>query len=67
MVVGRIRTQHVPSMLQVVDVFTKSVSMPLFTLFRSKLRMCSHPTLSLWEGGVEDSPESSPNSQQSLP
>jgi hypothetical protein len=60
-VTGRIRIQHVPSTLQVVDVFTKSVSRPLFTFFRSKLRMCSNLMLSL-RGGVGDSPESPPDS-----
>jgi len=46
-VTGRIRIQHVPSTLQVTDVFTKSVSCPLFTFFRSKLHMCFNPILSL--------------------
>ena len=32
-VTGRICIQHVPSTLQVTDVFTKSVSCPLFTFF----------------------------------
>jgi hypothetical protein len=44
-VIGRIHIQHVPSTLQVTDVFTKSVSCPLFTFFRSKLHMCSNPYL----------------------
>lgn len=55
-VTGCIRIQHVPFTLQVVNVYTKSVSRPLFTFFRSKLRMCSNSMLSL--GGVADSPES---------
>ncbi|XP_041011288.1 uncharacterized mitochondrial protein AtMg00810-like [Juglans microcarpa x Juglans regia] len=55
---GTINTQHVPSNLQVADIFTKSVSRSLFVFFRSKLRVCSNPTLSL-RGGVEDSPQSS--------
>jgi hypothetical protein len=60
MVAGCIRIQHVPSTLQVADVFIKSVSRPLFTFFRSKLRMCSNPMLSS-RGGVRDSPESPPD------
>jgi hypothetical protein len=60
-VAGRIRIQYVPSTLQVIGVFTKSVSRPLFTFFRSKLRMCSNPMLSS-RGGVGDSPESPPDS-----
>ncbi|XP_042962422.1 uncharacterized mitochondrial protein AtMg00810-like [Carya illinoinensis] len=59
-VAGTIRTQHVPSSLQIADIFTKSVSRPLFLLFRSKLCVCFNPSLSL-RGGVEDTPESSPN------
>lgn len=55
-VTGCIRIQHVPFTLQVVNVYTKSVSRPLFTFFRSKLCMCSNSMLSL--GGVADSPES---------
>ena len=30
---GKLRTQYVPSHLQVADIFTKSVSKPLFELF----------------------------------
>ncbi|XP_068644640.1 secreted RxLR effector protein 161-like [Aristolochia californica] len=52
-VVGKLRTQFVPSHLQVADIFTKSVSRPLFEFFRSKLHVCSNPTLRL-RGGVED-------------
>lgn len=44
---GEIRTQYVPSHLQIDDIFTKSVSKPLFELFRSKLHVCSNPMLSL--------------------
>uniref|UniRef100_A0A2N9GCL0 Integrase catalytic domain-containing protein n=1 Tax=Fagus sylvatica TaxID=28930 RepID=A0A2N9GCL0_FAGSY len=50
---GKLRTQYVPSHLQVADIFTKSVSRPLFEFFRSKLHVCSNPTLSL-RGGVKD-------------
>ncbi|RVX22524.1 Retrovirus-related Pol polyprotein from transposon RE1 [Vitis vinifera] len=51
--VDKLRTQYVPSHLQVADIFTKSVSKPLFELFRSKLHVRSNPTLNL-RGGVED-------------
>ena len=34
---------------QIVDIFTKSVSQPLFKFFRSKLHVCSSQTLSLQE------------------
>uniref|UniRef100_A0A2N9JAS4 Reverse transcriptase Ty1/copia-type domain-containing protein n=1 Tax=Fagus sylvatica TaxID=28930 RepID=A0A2N9JAS4_FAGSY len=50
---GKLRTQYVPSHLQVADIFTKSVSQPLFEFFRSKLHVRSNPTLSL-RGSVED-------------
>ena len=53
LVVGKLRTQYVPSHLQVADIFTKSVPQPLFQFFRSKLHVCSNPTFSL-RGGVED-------------
>ncbi|XP_022867831.1 uncharacterized protein LOC111387502 [Olea europaea var. sylvestris] len=46
-VMGKLRTQYVPSHLQVADIFTKSVPRPLFELFRSKLHVQSNPTLSL--------------------
>ena len=52
-VAGKLRTQYVPSHLQVVDLFTKSVSRPLFDFFRAKLHVCSNPTLNL-RGGVKD-------------
>uniref|UniRef100_A0A2N9IZ37 Reverse transcriptase Ty1/copia-type domain-containing protein n=1 Tax=Fagus sylvatica TaxID=28930 RepID=A0A2N9IZ37_FAGSY len=52
-VAGKLRTQYVPSHLQVADIFTKSVSRSLFEFFRSKLHVHSNPTLSL-RGGVED-------------
>ncbi|XP_068634566.1 uncharacterized mitochondrial protein AtMg00810-like [Aristolochia californica] len=52
-VAGKIRTQYVLSHLQVVDIFTKSVSRPLFQFFRSKLHVYLNPTLSL-RGVVED-------------
>uniref|UniRef100_A0A2N9GUK4 Reverse transcriptase Ty1/copia-type domain-containing protein n=1 Tax=Fagus sylvatica TaxID=28930 RepID=A0A2N9GUK4_FAGSY len=50
---GKLCTQYVPSHFQVADIFTKSVSRPLFEFFRSKLHVHSNPTLSL-RGGVED-------------
>ncbi|KAJ0985382.1 hypothetical protein J5N97_003738 [Dioscorea zingiberensis] len=50
---GSLRTQFVPSHLQVADLFTKSLSRSLFTFFRSKLRVRSSPTHSL-RGGVKD-------------
>ncbi|XP_068664965.1 uncharacterized mitochondrial protein AtMg00810-like [Aristolochia californica] len=50
---GKIRTQYVPSHLQVADIFTKSVSQTLFQFFRFKLHVCPNPTLSL-RGVVED-------------
>ncbi|RVW87813.1 Retrovirus-related Pol polyprotein from transposon RE1 [Vitis vinifera] len=37
----------------VVDLFTKSVSRPLFDFFCTKLHVCSNPTLNL-RGGVKD-------------
>ena len=52
-VTGKLRTQYVPSHLQVADIFTKSVPRPLFQFFQSKLNVCSNPKLSL-RGGVED-------------
>ncbi|RVW78751.1 Retrovirus-related Pol polyprotein from transposon RE1 [Vitis vinifera] len=52
-VVGKLRTQYVPSHLQVADIFTKSVSRPLFEFSRFKLHIRSNPTLSL-RGGVKD-------------
>ena len=52
-VAGKLRTQYVPSHLQVAEIFTKSVSRSLFEFFRSKLHVHSNPTLSL-RGGVED-------------
>ena len=36
-VAGTLRLQHVPSHLQLADVFTKSVSRDLYVFFRSKL------------------------------
>ena len=50
LVVSKLRTQYVPSHLQVADLFTQSVSRPLFDLFHTKLHVCSNPTLSLGEG-----------------
>ena len=52
-VAGKLRTQYVPSHLQVADIFTKTVSQPLFEFFQSKLHVHSNPTLNL-QGGVED-------------
>ena len=52
-VAGKLRTQYVPSHLQVADIFTKIVPRPLFQFFRPKLHVCPNPTLSL-RGGVED-------------
>jgi len=49
----KLRTQYVPSHLQVVDIFTKSVPKALFQFFWSKLNISSNPTFSL-RGGVED-------------
>ena len=46
-VASKLRTQYVPSHLQVADLFTKSVYRPLFDFFRTKLHVCSNPTLSL--------------------
>ncbi|RVW54772.1 Retrovirus-related Pol polyprotein from transposon RE1 [Vitis vinifera] len=56
-VAGTLRIQHIPSHLQLADVFTKSVSRDLYVFFRSKLRVCVNPTLSL-RGAVEDSSKS---------
>ena len=39
-VAGKLRTQYLPSHLQVVDIFTKSVPRSLFQFFRSKLHVC---------------------------
>ncbi|XP_034674794.1 uncharacterized mitochondrial protein AtMg00810-like [Vitis riparia] len=50
---SNLRTQYVPSHFQVADIFTKSVSKPLFELFPSKLHVRSNPKLSL-RGGVKD-------------
>ena len=36
---GILKIQHVPSPLQIADIFTKSPSRSLFLLFRSKLRV----------------------------
>ncbi len=53
-VAGTLRLQHVPSHLQLANVFTKSVSRDLYVYFQSKLRVCVNPTLSL-RGAVENS------------
>ncbi|KAF5475042.1 hypothetical protein F2P56_006889 [Juglans regia] len=47
-----LKIKHVPSHLQIADIFTKSLSRPLFQLFRSKL--CVLPTMLNLRGGVED-------------
>ena len=51
---SKLRTQYVPSYLQVANIFTKSISRSLFEFFRSKLHVRSNSTLSL-RGGVKDS------------
>lgn len=43
--VGRLATQFVPTEQNVADLFTKSLSPPLFHQFRSKLSVNSNPTL----------------------
>ena len=43
----KLRTQYVPSHLQVADIFTKSVPKALFQFFRSKLHIGPNPTFSL--------------------
>lgn len=40
-------TQFISSHLQLVDVFTKSLTRPLFEFFRSMLRVRTNPTLCL--------------------
>nr|KYP53000.1 Retrovirus-related Pol polyprotein from transposon TNT 1-94 [Cajanus cajan] len=47
---GRLAVRHVPTSLQLADIFTKALSRPLFELFRSKLRVGLNPTLSLTRG-----------------
>jgi hypothetical protein len=42
---GTIQPKFVPSNMQIADIFTKSLSQPLFTFFRSKLRVRINPTL----------------------
>jgi hypothetical protein len=44
---GTIQPKFVPSNLQIADIFTKSLSQPLFTFFRSKLRVRINLTLNL--------------------
>lgn len=41
---GKLSTRFIPSNLQIADIFTKSLARPLFTLFRSKLRVGPNPT-----------------------
>ncbi|XP_057432842.1 uncharacterized mitochondrial protein AtMg00810-like [Lotus japonicus] len=50
---GRLDVRHVPTSLQLADIFTKALPRPLFELFRSKLRVGLNPTLSL-RGSVRD-------------
>jgi hypothetical protein len=50
---GRLAVRHVPTSLQLADIFTKALPRPLFEVFRSKLRVGVNPTLSL-TGGVRD-------------
>ncbi|KAF5471700.1 hypothetical protein F2P56_008473 [Juglans regia] len=49
---GILKIKHVPSTLQIEDIFTKSPSKPLFLLFRSKLRVL--PTTLDLRGDVGD-------------
>nr|KYP44668.1 Retrovirus-related Pol polyprotein from transposon TNT 1-94 [Cajanus cajan] len=49
---GRLAVRHVPTSLQLTDIFTKALPRLLFELFRSKLRVGLNPTLSL-TGGVK--------------
>ena len=50
---GRLAVRHVPTSLQLADIFTKTLPRPLFEVFRSKLQVGVNPTLSLtW--GVRD-------------
>ncbi|KAG6736096.1 hypothetical protein POTOM_061203 [Populus tomentosa] len=46
---GTIQPKFVSSNMQIADIFTKSLSQPLFTFFRSKLRVRINPTLNLRE------------------
>jgi hypothetical protein len=48
---GKVGVTHVPSSLQVADIFTKGLNRTLFEFFRSKLRVSVNPTLRL-RGGV---------------
>lgn len=47
---GRLVVRHVPTALQLADIFTKALPRPLFELFCSKLRVGLNPTLSLTVG-----------------
>jgi len=49
---GVLKIQHVPSNLQIVDIFTKSPSKSLFMLFRSKLHVL--PTTLDLRGSIGD-------------
>lgn len=46
---GRLVVRHVPTSLQLADIFTKTLHRSLFELFRSKLHISLNPTLSLRE------------------
>ena len=48
-IMGTLHLQHIPSQVQLVDIFTKSVSWGLYAFFRSKLRVYVIPSLSLRE------------------
>jgi hypothetical protein len=55
---GVLKIQHVPSNLQIADIFTKSPSKSLFMLFRSKLRVL--PTTLDLRGSIGANTNSSP-------
>jgi hypothetical protein len=59
---GVLMIQHVPSNLQIADIFTKSPSKSLFMLFRSKLRVL--PTTLDLRGSIGAKKESSPADNQ---
>jgi hypothetical protein len=55
---GVLKIQHVPSNLQIADIFTKSPSKSLFMLFRSKLHVL--PTTLDLRGSIGVNTNSSP-------
>jgi len=55
---GVLKIQHVPSNLQIADIFTKSPSKSLFMLFRFKLRVL--PTTLDLRGSIGANTNSSP-------